>query len=93
MTGAPITVEYSFGVAVSFLIAVLWYWVKGISDGMKDARYERDRMRDALHKVEINYATKEEAAANQHNVMELLNKLDGKMDKLADKLDRKADKT
>ena len=33
----PITVEYVFGTLVSFLIALLWYWVKGISDGLKEA--------------------------------------------------------
>ncbi|ELL14080.1 hypothetical protein [Neisseria meningitidis] len=50
----PITVEYVFGTLVSFLIALLWYWVKSISDGLKEARKDRDELLGRLHSVETS---------------------------------------
>ncbi|WP_274571569.1 hypothetical protein [Neisseria leonii] len=88
----PITVEYVFGLAVSFLIALLWYWVKSISDGLKEARAERDRMRAMVHQVKLDYATKSEARDNHRHVMNALERLENKFDRLAEKLERKADK-
>lgn len=88
----PITVEYVFGLVVSFLIALLWYWVKSISDGLKEARDEREELRGMVHQVKIDYATKADARADARQVMDALGRLENKVDKLADKLDRKADK-
>ncbi len=90
MTGnTPITVEYVFGLAISFLIALLWYWVKGISDGLKEARTQRETLLAEINKVKIDYATK----ADAKQVMEALGRLETKVDGLRDRLDKKADKS
>lgn len=89
----PISIETVFGGIVSLLMAAFWYWVKSIADGLKEAQRERDSLRDELHEVKLGYATKQEAAANQQNVMAALGRLENKVDKLGDKLDRKADKS
>lgn len=89
----PVSIETLFGGIVSLLMAAFWYWVKTIADGLKEAQRERDSLRDELHEVKLAYATKQEAAANQQNVMTALSRLENKVDKLGDKLDRKADKS
>ena len=89
---SPLSIETVFGAVVSLLIAAMWYWIKGISDRLNDSQRERAQLKDDLHQVMLGYATKQEAAANQHNVMAALSRLENKVDKLGDKIDRKADK-
>jgi Tfp pilus assembly protein PilO len=92
MGDTPLTVEYVFGGLVSFVVALLWYWIKGIKDEQQTARAERAELKDKLYAVMLGYATKQEAAANQQNVMAALGRLEDKMDNLSNKMDRKADK-
>ena len=89
---SPLSIETVFGAVVSLLITAMWYWIKGISDRLNDSQRERAQLKDDLHQVMLGYATKQEAAANQHNVMAALSRLENKEDKLGDKIDRKADK-
>ena len=88
----PLSIETVFGGLVSLMMAAFWFWVRTLADSQKEAQHERDTLRDELHKVRLDYATKAEAAANQSNVMSALGRLETKFDKLADKIDRKADK-
>lgn len=88
----PLNLETVFGTVLSLLIAAMWYWVRGIADGLKEARHERDELLGEINKVKIDYATKAEARADAQQVMASLGRLESKMDKMSDKLDRKADK-
>lgn len=88
-----LTMEWAFGIATSFLIALLWHFIRVLDkkfDG-NEAAYER--LRDELNRVKLDYATKAEATANSQNVMTSLNRLENKLDRLNDKLDQKADKS
>ncbi|WP_085357863.1 hypothetical protein [Neisseria dumasiana] len=93
MTGnTPVTVEYVFGLVVSFLIALLWYWVKGISDNLKDARKERDALLGRLHNVENLYQTKADAKDNRMEILNLLREIKADLKEVSQKIERKADK-
>ena len=93
MTGdTPITVEYVFGLVMSFLIALLWYWVKSISDDLKEARKERDALLGRLHGVETSYQTKAEAKDNRNEVLTLLREIKADLKEVGQKIERKADK-
>ncbi|MCQ9325790.1 MULTISPECIES: hypothetical protein [Neisseria] len=88
----PITVEYVFGTLVSFLIALLWYWVKSISDGLKEARKDRDELLGRLHSVETSYQTKAEAKDNRNEILNLLREIKADLKEVGQKIERKADK-
>ncbi len=88
----PITVEYVFGLVVSFLMALLWYWVKSISDGLKDAGKERNQLLDRLHKVESTYQTRNDAKENRAEVLNLLREIKADLKEVSQKIERKADK-
>ncbi len=93
MTGdTPITVEYVFGLVVSFLIALLWYWVKSISDSLNDARKDRDALLGRLHSVETSYQTRAEAKDNRAEVLSLLREIKADLKEVSQKIERKADK-
>lgn len=85
--------EFAFKTLWGLATAAGWFWVNGISGRLKEAEKERAALQREINDVKLGYATKAEAAANQKNVMDGLNRLENKMDKLADKLDRKADKS
>ena len=84
--------EFAFKTLWGLATAAGWFWVNGISGRLKEAEKERAALQREIHDVKLAYSTKQEAAANQQNVMAGLNRLESKMDKLADKIDRKADK-
>lgn len=84
--------EFAFKTLWGIGTAAFWLWVNTLSGRLKEAEKERAALQREIHDVKLAYSTKQEAAANQQNVMAGLNRLESKMDKLADKLDRKADK-
>lgn len=89
----PLTLEWAFGILMSFVIALLWHFIRQLENKFAEAQKDRGHLRQSMHDIEVRYATKAEAQANQKNVMDALGRLENKMDKLSDKLDRKADKS
>ena len=87
-----LTIEWAFGLVVSFLIALLWHFIRVLEKKFDESEQHDERLREILNKVQLDYATKAEANANTQNVMNALNRLENKLDKLSDKLDKKADK-
>ncbi|CRZ20925.1 MULTISPECIES: hypothetical protein [Kingella] len=88
-----LTMEWAFGILTSFLIALLWHFIRVLDKKFDDNESACERLRDELNAVKLAYATKAEATANMQNVMNALNRLENKLDKVNDKLDKKADKT
>ena len=80
------------GIVMSILIAALWRFVSDLSSKFDKSEHDRNEIRNQLHKIEINYRTKADAAADVKIVLDAVNRLADKVDKLNDKLDRKADK-
>lgn len=88
-----LTMEWAFGIATSFLIALLWHFIRVLDKKFDDNEAAYERLRDELNRVKLDYATKAEASANAQNVMSALNRLEDKLDRLNEKLDKKADKS
>ena len=87
-----LTMEWAFGIATSFLIALLWHFIRVLEKKFDDGETAYERLREELNQVKLAYATKAEAIANNQNVMLSLNRLENKLDRLNDKIDKKADK-
>ncbi|MFV2030521.1 hypothetical protein [Neisseria sp. S1] len=85
--------EFGFKTLWGLAAGAFWFWVNGISGRLKESDKRHEQLKDELHKVKLDYATKAEASANQTNLAASLDRLEEKIDKLNDKLDRKADKT
>ncbi|RPD86252.1 hypothetical protein EGK75_07450 [Neisseria weixii] len=84
--------EFAFKTLWGIGTAAFWLWVNTLSGRLKEAEKERAALQREIHDVKLAYSTKQEAAANQQNVMAGLNRLEAKIDKLDEKIDRKADK-
>ena len=85
----PISIEQIFGGLTSFATAVLWYWIKGVSDRMKETDRRAEELQRELYQVRLDYKTKAEARAERETVAKQLDRIEDKLDKLAE---RKADK-
>lgn len=88
-----LTIEWAFGILVSFFIALLWHFIRVLDKKFDDASYDRKDLRNEINAVKLSYATKQEATANAQNVMASLNRLEDKLDRVNEKLDKKADKS
>mgnify|MGYP003591461876 CR=1 FL=1 len=88
----PLTMQWAFGLLVSFLIALLWHFIRVLEKKFDAGERNYERLHDELNEVKLSYATKAEAAANTQNVMSALTRMESKLDKMNDKLDKKADK-
>lgn len=80
-----ITPELIAGAIVSLIIAVFWYWVRGI-----DKR--RDEDRKTLNYIQREYVRRDDYKEDNARIYDLLREIKGQLDKLDDKLDKKADK-
>lgn len=89
----PLTIETVFGGAVSFLMALLWYYIRTLADRFKEAETERRALRERLHEVEKSYQTKFDAREHKGEVLALLREIKTDLAKVNEKLDRKADKS
>ncbi|MDO4656811.1 hypothetical protein [Kingella sp. (in: b-proteobacteria)] len=87
-----LTMEWAFGILTSFLIALLWHFIRVLDEKFEAIEAKHERVQGELNKVKLDYATKAEATANSGNVMKSLERLEAKLDKLNDKLDQKVDK-
>lgn len=88
-----LTIEWAFGILVSFFIALLWHFIRVLEKKFDDASHDRKDLRNEINTVKLSYATKQEATANVKNVMASLNRLEDKLDRVNEKLDKKADKS
>lgn len=88
----PLTIETVFGGAMSFLVALLWYYIRALADRFKEAEKERSALRERLHAVEKDYQTKGDARDHKGEVLSLLKEIKTDLAKVNEKLDRKADK-
>lgn len=88
----PLTIETVFGGVVSFLMALLWYYIRALADRFKEAENERRALRERLHAVEKDYQTKGDARDHKGEVLALLKEIKTDVAKVYEKLDRKADK-
>ena len=87
-----LTMEWAFGILTSFLIALLWHFIRVLDEKFEAIESKHERVQGELNAVKLDYATKAEAAANSGNVMKSLERWESKLDRLNDKLDKKADK-
>ncbi|QMT33464.1 hypothetical protein LNQ82_02850 [Conchiformibius steedae DSM 2580] len=88
----PLTVEWAFGILISFLIALLWHFINDLKRRFADAEHDRTRLREQLHQVEKNYQSKAEAREQRGEIAELLREIKANVKEVSEKLDRKADK-
>lgn len=88
-----LTVEWAFGILVSFFIALLWHFIRVLEKKFDEASHDRKDLRNEINAVKLAYATKQEASANAQNVMSALNRLEDKLDRVNEKLDKKVDKS
>mgnify|MGYP006892967564 CR=1 FL=1 len=63
-----------------------------ISDGLKEARKDRDELLGRLHSVETSYQTKAEAKDNRNEILNLLREIKADLKEVGQKIERKADK-
>ena len=85
----PMDFEFGFKTLWGVAAAAFWYWVNNISGRLKKSDERYDELQGRLHKVQLDYATKQEARADNEGVMRTPHRLEEKIDKLAE---RKADK-
>ncbi|WP_304333710.1 hypothetical protein [Conchiformibius steedae] len=88
----PLTVEWAFGILISFLIALLWHFINDLKRRFTDAEHDRTNLREQLHQVEKNYQSKAEAREQRGEIAELLREIKANVKEVSEKLDRKADK-
>lgn len=88
-----LTVNWAFGLLVTFFIALLWHFIRVLEKKFDEAAHDRKDLRNEINAVKLDYATKQEANATAQNVMSALNRLEDKLDRVNEKLDKKADKS
>lgn len=88
-----LTVNWAFGILVTFFIALLWHFIRVLEKKFDEAAHDRKDLHNEINAVKLDYATKQEANATAQNVMSALNRLEDKLDRVNEKLDKKADKS
>lgn len=85
----PIDFEFGFKTLWGLAAAAFWFWMNNLSSRLKDADRRAEELKGDVHRVMLDYATKEDVKADRANVSRALERIENKLDKLAE---QKADK-
>lgn len=88
-----LTIEWAFGILVSFVIALLWHFIRVLDKKFDEANLERKQLHNELNSVKLGYATKLETRELRKEIIDLLNEIKSDIKQVNDKLDKKADKS
>jgi hypothetical protein len=78
-----------FNIALGVAAMVIGWYMKGISDSIKELRVKDDSLVDAVSRLAISIP---ENYVHKHDFKDLSEALFKKLDRIEDKLDNKADK-
>lgn len=85
--------EFAFKTLWGLATAGGWFWVNGIANRLKEAEAERAKLKEAVHKVQLEYQSKADARDLKTEVLGLLREIKSDLKEVNDKIDRKADKS
>lgn len=77
--------ELAFNIVLGIATTIFGFWVKLLTAKIDDTA-------DKVHRVMIEYQTREEARADDKEINRTLERLESKIDRLTEKLERKADR-
>ncbi|MDO4434698.1 MAG: hypothetical protein Q4B82_09000 [Alysiella sp.] len=85
--------EFGFKTLWGVATAAGWFWVNGLSQRLKEAEQEREKLRERLHDVEKGYQSKSDARELRQEILDNLREIKGSLKEVNEKLDKKADKS
>lgn len=78
-----------FNIALGIAAMVIGWYMKGISDSIKDLRLKDDSLVDAVSRLAVSIP---ENYVHKHDLKDFTEAIFKKLDRIEDKLDHKADK-
>ena len=91
------TQEQLFNTIISLLIAIGWYWVRGIDKRQDEDKQRMDnierQLNTELRTIGEHYQRRDDAKDQFNRLYDLVNEVKGQTQRINDKLDNKADKT
>ena len=83
------TPEMLYGTLLSFLMAVIWYWVRSIEKKQDEDKQRMDRLEEQMRR---EYQLREDARRDNDRLYNELREIRNQMTRISEKIDQKADK-